>query len=267
MTVSTSTKASGSSNTAARSRSRRQAGGAKSANLGHYLAAGLGASALGTIDCEAAVVSIDIGPSGFDIEGLNGGLGSEGDFAQISAFPIAVTGFNPTLVISRTIVEGSEGYNQIDIGITSTNTLSFAAGYNSYADPTIFGAGATIGGTVDWGGKSLFQYTNQVFGVNDVAPDIVGPGKFMGFRSFTNDGYIYGYLEVTWDSATRNFEILSGAYESVPGVAIITPVPEPGSVSLVGIAALALGAGAIRRSRKARRADSAAGDEESPRQG
>ena len=63
----------------------------------------------------------------------------------------------------------------------------------------------------------------------------------------------YGYFRVTWDKQSDVFQVLSGAYESTVN-APITVVPEPGGVALAGIGALALGAGAIRRSRKARKA-------------
>ena len=71
----------------------------------------------------------------------------------------------------------------------------------------------------------------------------------MGFRSGEPDNYIYGYFEVTWNETSSEFEILSGAYESTPNTPIA--VPEPSAIALTGIGALALGAGAIRRSRKA----------------
>jgi hypothetical protein len=62
---------------------------------------------------------------------------------------------------------------------------------------------------------------------------------------------------VTWDNTLNQFQILSGAYETTPNTSILAgavPVPEPSAVALAGIGALALGAGAIRRSRKARKA-------------
>ena len=71
----------------------------------------------------------------------------------------------------------------------------------------------------------------------------------MGFRS--GNGH-YGYLEVTWTSATDTFQILSGAYESVAGVGITAgaaPVPEP-STAVLSLGALAAGA-FIRRRKQA----------------
>jgi hypothetical protein len=77
----------------------------------------------------------------------------------------------------------------------------------------------------------------------------------LGFRiqdQFVPTNFYYGYLETTWNSTTNQFQILSGAYENTPNTAIT--VPEPSAIALTGIGALALGAGAIRRSRKARKA-------------
>ncbi len=46
----------------------------QSARLGAYLAAGLGASTVATSTADAAIVNIDIGPSGFNIGNVNGGV-------------------------------------------------------------------------------------------------------------------------------------------------------------------------------------------------
>ena len=78
----------------------------------------------------------------------------------------------------------------------------------------------------------------------------------MGFRTAQNN---YGWLEVTWAAASDQFQILSGAYESTANTPIpIGAVPEPTTIALTGVAALALGAGAIRRARKSRRESAAA---------
>ena len=88
------------------------------------------------------------------------------------------------------------------------------------------------------------------------------PANFIGFRVAANGSgpllndatqFHYGYFQVTWTAALNEFRILSGAYESTVNTPITT-VPEPTSAALIGVGALALGAGAIRRSRKARRA-------------
>ena len=77
----------------------------------------------------------------------------------------------------------------------------------------------------------------------------------MGFR--TDQGN-YGWLEVTWDPTTKEFEILSGAYESDAGVAIaagdtggggVSAIPETSSV--LGLAGLVAGSAFLRRRKAA----------------
>ena len=70
-----------------------------------------------------------------------------------------------------------------------------------------------------------------------MSPDF-GSNTYMGFRSYSGpDFFIYGYLEVTWVSATDTFTIWGGAYESDYNVGITIPstpsaaVPEPGQVA------------------------------------
>lgn len=62
----------------------------------------------------------------------------------------------------------------------------------------------------------------------------------MGFAFTQNSGaeLYLGYLEVTWDSSTKSFQVLSGAYETTSGAAI-TIVPEPGSHVLLAMASAA----------------------------
>ena len=75
----------------------------------------------------------------------------------------------------------------------------------------------------------------------------------MGFRTAQNN---YGWLEVTWDSASQDFRIFSGAYEDQVDVAILAgagagpaAVPEPGTWAA---AALLAGGAAFARWRKRR---------------
>ena len=71
----------------------------------------------------------------------------------------------------------------------------------------------------------------------------------MGFRTLQGN---YGWLEVTWAGATDAFQVYSGAYESVAGVAILagdtgggtSAVPEPGQVAS-SLLLLALGAAGV----------------------
>jgi hypothetical protein len=72
----------------------------------------------------------------------------------------------------------------------------------------------------------------------------------MGFRTAQNN---YGWLEVTWDSASQDFEVFSGAYEDQADVPILAggpaPIPEPGTWAA---AALLAGGAAFARWRKRR---------------
>lgn len=76
----------------------------------------------------------------------------------------------------------------------------------------------------------------------------------MAFKTAQNN---YGWLEVTWNQSSTQFQLVSGAYESIPNTPIVAGVPEPASIAASGMAALALGAGAIRRARRSRKAEAA----------
>ena len=78
----------------------------------------------------------------------------------------------------------------------------------------------------------------------------------MGFRFGGGSDCDYGYLEVTWNSAHTTWQVLSGAYESTPNTAILTPapVPEPGAATMAfgALASLCLGGRALKRWRQQR---------------
>jgi hypothetical protein len=64
----------------------RQLSAKHSARLGAYLAAGIGAAAATAPTSDAAIVVIDIGPSGFNIGGINGGVPAN-NIGIVSYFP------------------------------------------------------------------------------------------------------------------------------------------------------------------------------------
>ena len=211
----------------------RQFTAKQSARLGAYLAAGLGAAAT-TSTADAAIVNIDIGPSGFNIGGINAGL-SHG-YKRIYNFPLAGL-YSDHLDISRFIYFGPT------LGLTGLFAIN-----GGLASPTNFALNDTIDGTSSfmWPPSdtrlALFRYYNYI------SADF-GPGSFMGFRTAQGN---YGWLEVTWDSKSSEFEILSGAYEDQPNVAILAgpaAVPEPGTWAA---AALLAGGAAFARWRKRR---------------
>lgn len=193
-----------------------------SARLGAYLAAGLGASAAATSTVDAAIININIGPSGFNIGGINGGVIF--GYNTINNFPFAGAG---TLEIYN-----SGG----DIGVDGDFGLMLAIN-GGYASPRNFALGASISDTASFTGihdDSLFRYDEDF-----VSPDF-GPGSYMGFKTATNN---YGWLEVTWNSKSSQFQILSGAYEDVAGVAILAgatasaAVPEPSTWAMSALLA------------------------------
>ena len=212
-----------------------------SARLGTYLAAGFGASTVATSTADAAIVNINIGPSGFNIGGVNAGL-SLGSSNGIYAFPATLSGV---------LVLANQAYAPFGAvtGLGLYGGGSFATGSAAApASPTKFALNAPINGS------SYFTTLPSVasfFKVDSYSSPNFGPGSYMGFKTAAGS---FGWLEVTWDGT--DFEILSGAYETDPGVAILAgqgagpaAVPEPGTWAA---AALLAGGAAFARWRKRR---------------
>ena len=212
--------------------------------LASYLTAGVTGATMATAHSEAAVVAINLGPTGLNLLGQNGGV-SDGSYRSISNWLGANTG---TLEVFNDAGDG-------DWGIAGLGGLQFAIGTGGYASPRRFVAGQPIYRTgttfTSANADSLFGYDGYYYSSNFSA----SPKSFMGFRFYTpshsgpplDSGWNYGYLEVTWSQGSTTFQILSGAYESQQGVAILagaTPVPAPSALAL-----LALGGGAFRRAR------------------
>ena len=216
----------------------------QSARLGAYLAAGLGAAATSTAD--AAIVNINIGPSGFNIGGVNAGLVS-GTYANVADFPGTALG---VLIPAN---QANSPFGAVT-GLVLYGGGYFATGSAAApASPTKFALNAPIDGS------SYFTTLPSVASFFKVVEDDggsysspnFGPGSYMGFFTANNS---FGWLEVTWDGT--DFEILSGAYETDPGVAILAgqgagpaAVPEPGTWAA---AALLAGGAAFARWRKRR---------------
>ena len=208
----------------------RKSSAKPSARLGAYLATGIGASSVAISSSNAAIVNLNIGPSGFDIGQINGGV-SSGMTRMVYPFP---EGGSRLLLV-----------NMPDSFLVGLYAIGFEfAGSNSAASPTNFALNDTIGSGASWQSNpytTLFQ--NGPYN----SPDF-GPGSYMGFETAQGN---YGWLEVTWDSKLSQFEILSGAYESTPGTSILagaTGVPEPSSSLL----ALVAGGAAFARRRRQR---------------
>jgi hypothetical protein len=205
--------------------------------LAAYLATGIGAGLVATPAADAAIVTIDITSTGFDLDGPNAGV-SPGGSTNKNHFPI----FNGGTLVAFNM----NGF--APKGLMGVGGLSFAAG-SSNASPVKFTPYQSIDSLANWnsGGSNLFAY----FGTE--SPDF-GSGSYMGFKTAQGN---YGWLEVTWAGATDTFQIYSGAYESVAGVAILagdtgggtSAVPEPGQVAS-SLLLLALGAAGLALNRR-----------------
>ena len=206
--------------------------------LASYLAAAVGIGGLAAT-AEAAVVQLDVSsisgvnaglaPGGSKLDGSLGALGPglEGGFGLYHQF---VAKYEPKPLLT---------------GLVFKTEAMIAAGTGA-TSPTNFAARALIGADTPFSGT---KYNTLFASGSHVSPDF-GPDSFIGFKSA--DGH-YGWLEVTWDSSTGNFEILDGAYENVAGVAIqagaVAAVPEPASA--LGTLGLLAGGTFFRRRQQA----------------
>jgi hypothetical protein len=205
----------------------------KSTNLA-FLAASLASGA------HAQIVNIDV--SAFT--GINGGA-AYGSSPTFNLGP-----FSSLQIHNSNVKSGVDGDNNLVLGI---NSLTLAS-------PRNFAFAEMIDGSVLWGSED----DNTLFKRNSsVAPDWL-TGSYMGFRAHNGSGsYYYGWLEMTWDSANNQFEILSGAYESTLNQGIQAgatrggttggggAVPEPGEWAAMGVLAAGLTGLVLRKRRKA----------------
>ena len=211
----------------------------QTARLGVYLAAGLGVSGAAMSTSEAAIVIIDIGPSGFDIDGVNAGVAL---YSQLYRDNFPLTGAGR--------LDAANGFFGSFWGLSGYAGLSFATdGPGATASPLKFSLNDSIGSSANWSGGTIESAFR--FGYSS-SPNFAS-GSYMGFRTAQGN---YGWLEVTWDSASQEFQIFSGAYEDQAGVAILAgagagpaAVPEPGTWAA---AALLAGGAAFARWRKRR---------------
>lgn len=220
--------------------------------------ASVGAGILGTQSAEAGIVTIDLasaGSNGVDISGTNAGLptGSQGNYTfskTVSNFPLTGGG---TLTLMN--YGGSNG----STGLSPSAGLTIAVNGGN-ASPHDFAYGALIGGTspgVTWSSS----YTKTLFFLyyfGNKSPNF-GANSYLGFK--TSQGN-YGWLKATWDGT--NFELYSGAYESVAGVSIkagqtsSAAVPEIDPSGLASAMSLVIGSAAMLEQRRRKRAAVAA---------
>ena len=195
--------------------------------LGGYLQAFVGVGGLAAT-ADAAIVNLDIS----SITGVNAGVSAN------STTLVSLTTFGPGLTGSLLLANQWITTNSTFTGILVRDGASIAAyPIGDYTSPKNFSSNDWIDIT------SAFSSGDQYVGFIDTLPSSEspdsGPGSYLGFKSANGP---YGWLEVTWDAVNDNFEILSGAYEVVAGVAIqagaVAAVPEPASArSTLGLLA------------------------------
>ena len=210
-----------------------------------YLAAGLGSCGLAS-SAQAGVVTIDLTKAGsnqVDITGVNGGAG-------LGSLNIANEFFLPGNADALFVSNGASGF----YGLFGANGLEFGSG-GSDASPRAFMPGDIIGGST----RTVWTpYANvssfKAFSEESAA---FGPSTYMAMRSTVGTDFYYGWIEVTWDPNTDQFQLISAAYEDTPNTAILAgdtsggpaPVPEPASSAVV---ALLMGGAALRKWRKSK---------------
>jgi len=218
--------------------------------LGAYLASGAGS--LGMIPAaEARVVPINI--ASFGLNGPNAGVPT-GQYIRVNNFPVAVSPYKPTVLYAKNGYLG--GFGLSSTAGYSEEPIYFAITSFNAASPKKFLNNQSVGSDSFFSLADIFTAFKNNY---DTSPDFAA-NNYMGFRFGTNGNYNYGYLEVTWTSATNTFEIKSAAYESTPNTPILAgaasgggAVPEPASGA---IAALLMGGTALRQWRKKRHQES-----------
>ena len=203
--------------------------------------ASVGAGILGTHSAEAAIVTIDIGQSGFNIEGVNAGL-APGSSGSVSNFPLS--GGGDLYLSNFSNVKGAFGYSGLEFATTSLSGAPFD-----------FSGGATIGSSFSgaWGGTSSFFYY-----WGSTSPNF-GADSYLGFRTAQGN---YGWMKATWNGT--DFQFYSAAYEDVVGTSIVAgdtgsvAVPEIDPNGLASALSLVMGSAAMLEQRRRKRAAVAA---------
>ena len=209
-----------------------------STRLGAYLTACVG---LGTLagSADAAIVNIDISATGYNISGTNAGISGFGSL-EIPDFTSAGT----TLTLDRT-------FNLKGLSISGGSAgIAISSAFGSYPIPHRFGYGDLIGptgsaGVQGFSGTKKLTDFSVCYGFGNYSTIEFKEPNATGFIGFENKAGDFGWLKVSWDERPANFEIIAGAYNDTPGVAIVAgelaAVPEPTSVlSTMGLLASGL---------------------------
>ena len=203
--------------------------------------ASVGAGILGTHSAEAAIVTIDIGPSGFNIEGVNAGIVSNRAFPN---FPMSGGGY--LNLANDASGKGAKGGSYLYFATNGTS----ASPFNFSGDATI---GSSFTGT--WLTNSPTSYFKYY---GDISPNF-GADSYLGFRTAQGN---YGWMEATWNGT--DFQFYSAAYEDVVGASIVAgatgsvAVPEIDPNGLASALSLVMGSAAMLEQRRRKRAAVAA---------
>ena len=221
--------------------------------LAMLVAAGLLFSA-GT--ARAELISINV--SAFN--GINGGIAA-GTFADFTI----ITGANLRIYNNYTNGASNTFHGLGNAG--SSGTLEIANGAtpptNIQSKPFAYNPGQSIKSTIgpqgftDGVGTIIVSAFSQTIVNNSswyskgtfTSPDFTS-SNYLGFKTQAGN---YGWLNTTWTASTGQFQVLGGAYESVVGADIVTPVavPEPSTYAMA-LAGLACGGYSLFRRRSAR---------------
>ena len=158
-------------------KSSRQSQAARRRTAAAAAIASVGAGILGTQSAEAEIVPINIGPTGFNITGVNGGVAA-GTYQIIRDFPISG---NNILTV----------YN----GFYNAQGLTFNHGFafnGTVASPHEFLGGATI----DSGSNFENDYEGTGFRVDNNRSPAFGDNSYLGFKTYLGN---YGWIKATWN--------------------------------------------------------------------
>jgi len=200
------------------------------------VAAVLGGSMAVASQSDAAIVNIT---SGFGIGAVNGGVtaGSSQTFNGL---------FGTTREFSIANAASGNKVWGFSAPFSPPQSVQFLQNPSDANLAMIVPANTMIDGTnpLAWGSSYSGKFRNDFISTNLAS---FGAGNYFAMRVDNGSGWLYGYFEVTWNATTNEFNILSGAYESVAGQGIMTPSAVPGGA---GLAACALLGAAGRRRRR-----------------
>ncbi len=208
-----------------------------------YASASYALGKLCATESRADIVMIDVGPTGFNINQVNGNV-AVGSFRTVNSFPTTGGGLSLLNQAGSSVSTGLKGEGNLYFATTGglSSIIKFTTGDN-----------INSGSATAW----TTNYSWSSFKSSGGTASTFSNNNYVAFRFGSGSSYNYGWLQTTWDG--NNFQINSGAYESTANTAILAgavPVPEPGTLALSSLALLAGGGAAVRRYRKQRQAQS-----------